>query len=285
MAAARRRRRPPRGRPRRLDRAPRLAVDAARAGDRGLFLDGVASTAGGPLLFQPACIVARRGASRAPGRARCPSRAHARRLALVRVESGEEIADVTPDGVGTGPRSGSVRSARDRMLGTGDLPPRSRRAVSARVVVLAARGLAPTRPRQRGRPGHADRAAATAPARPTPPRSRSTPRDGPHALIGGTPAPARASCCRRSSRRSPPGTPRPSRFLLVDYKGGAAFKDCARCRTRSGWSPTSTPTSPRGRAPSLLAEVRRREALLAEAGAATSPSSRAATPSARRRRC
>ena len=52
--------------------------------------------------------------------------------------------------------------------------------------------------------------------------------DGPHALVAGHDrARARASCCRRWSPRSPPTHP-PDRlaFLLVDYKGGAAFKDC-----------------------------------------------------------
>ena len=31
-------------------------------------------------------------------------------------------------------------------------------------------------------------------------------------------------------------------FVLVDYKGGSAFKDCVHLPHTGAWSPTSTPT-------------------------------------------
>ena len=58
------------------------------------------------------------------------------------------------------------------------------------------------------------------------------------------PAPASPSCCRRSSPRSPwPTGPTRMTFVLVDYKGGAAFKDCDRpaAHRRHGHRPRRPP--------------------------------------------
>ena len=92
--------------------------------------------------------------------------------------------------------------------------------------------------------------------------------DGPHALVAGTTGSGKsellqtliASLCALN-------TPESMTFVLVDYKGGAAFKDCARLPHTVGMV-TDLDGHLTGRAlESLGAELRRRERLLARADA------------------
>ena len=82
--------------------------------------------------------------------------------------------------------------------------------------------------------------------------------------------PVRASpnCCGRWSPGSRSPTRRTRHFLLIDYKGGAAFGECARLPHTAGWSPISTPHLTRRALRSLDSELRRRERLFAAAGVA-----------------
>ena len=88
--------------------------------------------------------------------------------------------------------------------------------------------------------------------------------DGPHALVAGTTGSGKSellqSLVAGLALRHPPDA---LAFLLVDYKGGAAFGTARACRTPSDWSPISTRTSRAGAA-LLDAELRRRERLLAD---------------------
>ena len=86
--------------------------------------------------------------------------------------------------------------------------------------------------------------------------------DGPHALVAGTTGSGKsellqtliASLCALN-------TPESMTFVLVDYKGGAAFKDCARLPHTVGMV-TDLDGHLTGRAlESLGAELRRRERL------------------------
>ena len=69
-------------------------------------------------------------------------------------------------------------------------------------------------------------------------------RAGPHALVAGTTGSGKSELLRTLvaglARSHPPDE---LTFLLVDYKGGAAFGACARLpHTARASSPTSTPT-------------------------------------------
>ena len=70
-------------------------------------------------------------------------------------------------------------------------------------------------------------------------------QDGPHVLVGGTTGSGKSEFLQ-TLITSLAVANRPDRlaFVLVDYKGGAAFKEAPRCRTRPGWSPISTRASP-----------------------------------------
>ena len=93
-------------------------------------------------------------------------------------------------------------------------------------------------------------------------------RDGPHMLVAGTTGAGKsellqsivaglAVCC----------SPQDLQFVLIDYKGGAAFTDCARLPHTAGLV-TDLDGHLTGRAlRSLEAELKRREALFARAGA------------------
>lgn len=92
--------------------------------------------------------------------------------------------------------------------------------------------------------------------------------DGPHALVGGTTGSGKSELLQTivaSLAASYP--PTELNFLLVDYKGGAAFKDCARLPHAVGSVTDLDPRLAERALLSLDAEVRRREALLRDAGA------------------
>lgn len=91
--------------------------------------------------------------------------------------------------------------------------------------------------------------------------------DGPHALVGGTTGSGKSELLQTmvaslAASHRPPDL----NFLLVDYKGGAAFKDCARLPHTVGSVTDLDPHLAERALISLDAEVRRREALLRDAG-------------------
>lgn len=93
-------------------------------------------------------------------------------------------------------------------------------------------------------------------------------RDGPHVLVGGTTGSGKSELLRTLIAGLAAGN-RPDRlaFVLVDYKGGAAFRECASLPHTTGLV-TDLDAHLTARAlTSLTAELKRREALLASVGA------------------
>jgi S-DNA-T family DNA segregation ATPase FtsK/SpoIIIE len=92
--------------------------------------------------------------------------------------------------------------------------------------------------------------------------------DGPHGLLGGTTGAGKSELLQTMiaslAARHPPTR---LTFLLVDYKGGAAFKDCVRLPHVVGFVTDLGGALVHRALVSLGAEVQRRERLLAEAGA------------------
>ena len=93
-------------------------------------------------------------------------------------------------------------------------------------------------------------------------------KDGPHALIAGTTGSGKSELLQTMvASLALANRPDEMTFVLVDYKGGSAFKDCARLPHTVGMV-TDLDTHLVGRAlVSLGAELRRREHLLAVPGA------------------
>ncbi|HEY0903727.1 MAG TPA: FtsK/SpoIIIE domain-containing protein, partial [Marmoricola sp.] len=93
-------------------------------------------------------------------------------------------------------------------------------------------------------------------------------RDGPHALVAGTTGSGKSELLQTLvASLAIANSPDQLTFVLVDYKGGSAFKDCARLPHTVGMV-TDLDTHLVGRAlTSLGAELRRREHLLAGPGA------------------
>ena len=92
--------------------------------------------------------------------------------------------------------------------------------------------------------------------------------DGPHALVGGTTGSGKSELLQ-ALVAGLAATHRPDDlgFVLVDYKGGAAFRECARLPHTLGLVTDLDEHLTARALASLTAELRRRERLLAEAGA------------------
>jgi len=93
-------------------------------------------------------------------------------------------------------------------------------------------------------------------------------RDGPHALVAGTTGAGKSellqSLIASLATSNPPDA---ITFVLIDYKGGAAFADCARLPHTVGLVTDLDPHLTRRALQSLDTELRRRETLFAEIGA------------------
>ena len=92
-------------------------------------------------------------------------------------------------------------------------------------------------------------------------------QDGPHLLVGGTTGAGKSELLRTLvAALSVASGPDAMSFLLVDYKGGAAFQECANLPQVGGVITDLDPSLARRALASLTAELRRRERLLRLAG-------------------
>jgi DNA segregation ATPase FtsK/SpoIIIE, S-DNA-T family len=92
--------------------------------------------------------------------------------------------------------------------------------------------------------------------------------DGPHALVGGMTGSGKSELLQSLvASLAVAHSPRSLSFLLVDYKGGAAFKDCVDLPHTVGFVTDLDGHLVNRALASLRAELRRREELLRDAGA------------------
>ena len=92
--------------------------------------------------------------------------------------------------------------------------------------------------------------------------------DGPHALVAGTTGAGKSELLQSYvASLAATHSPRHMTFLLVDYKGGAAFKDCVHLPHAVGLVTDLNTSEVRRALVSLDAELRYRETVLNEAGA------------------
>ncbi|HEX6685130.1 MAG TPA: FtsK/SpoIIIE domain-containing protein [Candidatus Limnocylindrales bacterium] len=93
-------------------------------------------------------------------------------------------------------------------------------------------------------------------------------RDGPHALIAGTSGAGKSELLQSLvAGLALNNLPDAMNFVLVDYKGGSAFAECAGLPHRAGFITDLDGHLANRALTSLTAELRRREHILAEAGA------------------
>ncbi len=92
--------------------------------------------------------------------------------------------------------------------------------------------------------------------------------DGPHGLIAGTTGAGKSELLQTLiASLAVANRPDEMTFVLIDYKGGAAFKDCARLPHTVGMVTDLDGHATERALESLSAELRRREEMLLEAGA------------------
>lgn len=103
--------------------------------------------------------------------------------------------------------------------------------------------------------------------------------DGPHALVGGTTGAGKSELLQTWVASLAAAHP-PTRlaFLLIDYKGGAAFRECVELPHTAGFVTDLDPALARRALTALDAELKRREHLLAGAGAKDLPALEARRP-------
>src|SRR6185312_11837779 len=88
--------------------------------------------------------------------------------------------------------------------------------------------------------------------------------DGPHALVGGTTGAGKSELLQAwILGMAAAHSPQRVNFLLVDYKGGSAFRDCVQLPHTVGLVTDLSPHLVRRALTSLSAELRYREHLLA----------------------
>ena len=93
-------------------------------------------------------------------------------------------------------------------------------------------------------------------------------RDGPHALVAGTTGAGKSELLQSLiASLALANRPEAMSFVLIDYKGGSAFKDCARLPHTVGMVTDLDGHLTRRALASLSAELKRREELLLRAGA------------------
>ncbi|MBV2356450.1 hypothetical protein KUM39_19050 [Streptomyces sp. J2-1] len=101
-------------------------------------------------------------------------------------------------------------------------------------------------------------------------------KDGPHALIAGTTGSGKSELLQTFvASLAAVNRPDELSFVLVDYKGGSAFKDCVRLPHTLGMVTDLDSHLVERALTSLTAELMRREHMLAEAGAKDHPEYRA----------
>ncbi|MFJ4191872.1 FtsK/SpoIIIE domain-containing protein [Kitasatospora sp. NPDC089509] len=101
-------------------------------------------------------------------------------------------------------------------------------------------------------------------------------KDGPHALIAGTTGSGKSELLQTLvASLAAANHPEEMTFVLVDYKGGSAFKDCVRLPHTLGMVTDLDSHLVQRALESLTAELVRREHLLANAGAKDHPEYRA----------
>ncbi|WP_369015990.1 FtsK/SpoIIIE domain-containing protein, partial [Actinocrinis puniceicyclus] len=93
-------------------------------------------------------------------------------------------------------------------------------------------------------------------------------QDGPHGLIAGTTGAGKSELLQTLvASLAAANRPDAMTFVLIDYKGGSAFKDCARLPHTVGMVTDLGPALVERALESLGAELRRREHILADAAA------------------
>ena len=189
------------------------------------------------------------------------------RMRVTDVAAGTTLAGVTADGV---QRDWAEDVAR-ALAPVRDAAARGRDSVPAQVPLLELLGMGDASPAAIADAWRAPADGLAAPIGRTADGTFSIDparTDGLRGLIAGMPGAGKSELLQSivaslAARHSP----RRLGFLLVDYKGGAAFGDCAELPHTAGLiTDLDAQLAERARI-SLLAELRRREALLAEAGA------------------
>ncbi|WP_018504159.1 FtsK/SpoIIIE domain-containing protein [Parafrankia discariae] len=195
----------------------------------------------------------------------------------IRRQGAEGVEQVCPDLVAVGAEiSGATAAAWCEQLARALAPvrdpgPHERGPVSARAEtrLLELLDLDPPTARALAPRWITDRAPGPVPIGvcPAGPVSLDLSRDGPHALVAGTTGSGKSEFLQSLvASLAVHNRPDEMAFVLVDYKGGSAFGDCARLPHTVGLVTDLDPHLVRRALDSLGAELRRREALLAAAG-------------------